>query len=333
MTSKEIIKRLITHDAPPRLGFDFAGHSDFVFVPSRRYVNLPENPYDTWGEYPELKQLTGFRGEVRRDMYGNIYGRFNGKTKGECIRGAIQDWDDYHFPMPQFDPEYRDVLLSQNLSCHEKYVLTHGGSLFSTLRDARLMSNALMDTITDPEKVSDFVNMLADYEVSVIRSIAGCGVDGWMIVDDLGTQDRTFISPASFRELFKPAYQKVANAVHEAGMSMFMHSCGKNTDLMEDLIDAGIDVFQFDQPDVYPSEVLARDYAHRVVFYSPVDVQKVLPTGDQAFITTRAREMCDLFRAAGGGWIAKDYPSYGDIGVLPEWAKWAQDVIVSNSVI
>ena len=39
------------------------------------------------------------------------------------------------------------------------------------------------------------------------------------------------------------------------------------------------------------------------------------------------------FRAAGGGWIAKDYPSYGDIGVEKEWAKWAEDVIVKNSAI
>ena len=29
----------------------------------------------------------------------------------------------------------------------------------------------------------------------------------------------------------------------------------------------------------------------------------------------------------------KDYPSYGDIGVDPKWAKWAQDVIEANSAI
>ena len=110
-----------------------------------------------------------------------------------------------------------------------------------------------------------------------------------------------------------------------------MHSCGNNLGLLDDLIDAGIDVFQFDQPDVYPTETLARKYAERVVFYSPVDIQKVLPTGDRGFIESRATEMCALFREAGGGWIAKDYPSYGDIGVEKEWAGWAQKIIVENS--
>lgn len=99
MTSKEIIKRLIAHDAPPRFGYDLYGLSDIHYIPSRSYMNLSTNPYADWGEYPELKKLTGFSGEVRQDIYGNIYGRFYGKTKGECIRGSIQDWDDYNYPI------------------------------------------------------------------------------------------------------------------------------------------------------------------------------------------------------------------------------------------
>ena len=333
MTSKEIIRRLVAHDDPPRFGFDFCDLTDFTWVNSRRYINLPPNPYDTWGDYPELKKLTGFNGEVRRDMHGNIYGRFNGRTKGECIRGAIQDWDDYEFFMPEFDPEYRRTLLDMDLTHHEKYVLGRGSSLFSVLRDARLIANALMDTITDPETVAGFVDMLAEHEAAVIRSVAGCGIDGWFFGDDLGTQETSLMSPASFRKLFKPAYHKVAQAAHDAGMAVFMHSCGNDYGLMEDLIDAGINVFQFDQPDLYPTEVLAREFAGRVSFHSPVDIQKVLPTGDRAFIESRARQMCELFRAAGGGWIAKDYPSFGDIGVDREWASWAEKVIVDNSAI
>ena len=76
--------------------------------------------------------------------------------------------------------------------------------------------------------------------------------------------------------------------------------------------------------------MLAREFAHRAVFYSPVDIQKVLPTGDRELIEKRTAEMCELFRAAGGGWIAKDYGSYSDIGIELEWAGWAQAVIEKN---
>lgn len=333
MRSKEIIKRLVAHDSPPRIGYEFRGISDFVWTGSRTYINLPENPYNSWGIYPELRELTGFHGETRRDIYGNIYGRFEGKTKGECIRGVIRDFEDYEYFIPEFDTTHRDRLLAKGFADSEKFVMASGNFLFSALRDARLMPNALMDTITDKEAVLDFMDRISDHEVEVIKSIAGCGIDGWFFGDDWGTQDRTFVSPATFRELFKPAYKKVTAAAHEAGMSTFFHSCGYNYEFMEDFIDAGIDVFQFDQPDAYPCEVLANEFAHRAVFFSPVDVQKVLPTGDREFIESRALEMCKLFKKAGGGWIAKDYPSYGDIGVKTEWAEWARDVIVANSTI
>ncbi|MBR4866304.1 MAG: hypothetical protein IKU11_06430 [Clostridia bacterium] len=331
MKSKEIIKRIIRHDAPPRLGYDFMDQSDLIGFDSRRYVDLPFDPYSDWGRYPELEKLTGFSGETRRDMYGNIYGRFNGKTKGECIRGAIQDWEEDRYPIPNFDPTYREVLLKKNLADSEKYVIAYGSSLFSALRDARLITNALMDTIIEPEAVKDFIEKVADHEVAVIRSIAGGGIDGWFFWDDWGTQERTLISPESFRELFKDSYRKVADAAHEVGMDVFMHSCGYNYAFMEDLIDAGIDVFQFDQPDVYPTEVLVKEFADRAVFHSPVDIQKVLPTGDRELIESRTEEMCRLFRESGGSWIAKDYPAYGDIGIDPAWARWAEDVILKNS--
>ena len=332
-TSKEIIKRLLNHDHPIRFGYDFHGLSDMVMTGSRRYVNLPDNPYDAWGIYPELAAQTGFHGETRRDIYGNIYGRFEDKTKGECIRGVIRDWEDYDYLIPDFDPHYRDRLLSKNFAANDHFVMAGGASLFSALRDARLMPNALADTITDPEAVEAFLGRIADHEVAIIQSIAHCGIDGWMMGDDWGTQDRTFISPASFRALFKPAYKRVVDAAHEAGMHVLFHSCGYNYEFMEDFLDIGFDAFQFDQPDAYPTEVLAREFAHRAVFYSPVDIQKVLPTGDRELIEHRALEMCRLFRAAGGGWIAKDYPTYHDIGVDEQWARWAQDVITANSKI
>ena len=54
---------------------------------------------------------------------------------------------------------------------------------------------------------------------------------------------------------------------------------------------------------------------------------------DREIIESRALRMCELFRSVGGGWIAKDYPTYGDIGVQEEWAGWARDVIIRNSAL
>ena len=113
-------------------------------------------------------------------------------------------------------------------------------------------------------------------------------------------------------------------------MAKFMHSCGYIYKIISMFIEAGVDVFQFDQPDAYPAERLSEEFGDRAVFHSPVDIQKVLPTGDLELIGRRAAEMCEIFDK-NKAWIAKDYPTYHDIGVDPAWAKHAETVIVERT--
>lgn len=330
MTPREIIRRVVSHRDAPRIGWNFnSEHNDFTGVGGRAYLPAPPDPYADWGNHEELKKLTGFSGEVRRDRFGNIYGRFNGKTKGECIRGAIVDWDDFEqYKMPEIDCTRRDKLLAMNLAACEKYVMTGGASLFSALRDARLMANALADTVLEPEMVTAFLDRIVEHELAVLDTIAGCGIDCAMFGDDWGTQTSTFVSPETFRELFFPQYKRIFDAYHERGIAIFMHSCGYIYKFIPMFIEAGVDVFQFDQPDAYPAETLSEEFGDRAVFHSPVDIQKVLPTGDLELIGRRAAEMCGIFDK-NKAWIAKDYPTYHDIGVDPAWAKHAENIIVS----
>ena len=90
---------------------------------------------------------------------------------------------------------------------------------------------------------------------------------------------------------------------------------------MPDLLDAGVDAFQFDQPALYDMPRLAALLRERkAALWSPVDIQKILPTGDRVKIEAGAREMYDTFA---GGLICKNYPDLYGIGVQPEWDTWA----------
>jgi len=43
--------------------------------------------------------------------------------------------------------------------------------------------------------------------------------------------------------------------------------------------------------------------------------------------------MVNNFKKCGGSLIAKDYGSWQDLNVLPEWQQWARDVIIANAAI
>jgi hypothetical protein len=265
---------------------------------------------------------------------GDIYGRLGHKTKGECVKGALQDgWETleaWRPPIIDEEGENGPGVYGEG----DKYVL--GGlpfAIFSSLRDCRHMDNALMDTLLEPDNVRAFLDRILDLAVKILDRAAANGIDGIIMADDMGTQLNLFFSPETFRTLFKPYYTKLAGEIHRRGMDFFLHSCGKVYDIVADLIQAGVDVFQFDQPELSGSEVWAGEFGGRAVFYCPVDIQKIMVTGDKRLIQEGALAMVRAFKKHGGSLIAKDYPTWHDINVLPEWAQWARDIIIANAAL
>jgi hypothetical protein len=66
----------------------------------------------------------------------------------------------------------------------------------------------------------------------------------------------------------------------------------------------------------------------QAALWSPVDIQKILPTGDRAIIEAGAREMYDIFE---GGLICKNYGDLAGIGVEEAWDDWAYNTILARA--
>ena len=339
MTSREIIRRIIDHDHPPRIGLDFLGDNpkDILHVSAAKLVRPDGMEIEKWGCDPALTaRVPDFKGELKLTIIGNIFGRLDQKTQGECVKGALQDgWDLLEtLVLPSIDEEKDREFENAGWKNSDKYILAGMPfAVWSPLRDMRLIDQALMDTILEPEYVKSFLEKITNLMVKIIERAHKNGVQAIMIADDLGTQKDIFFSPETFKTLFKPAYKKVADELHNRGMKFFMHSCGKVYRHVPELIDAGIDVFQFDQPELTGSKVWADEFGSRAVFYCPVDIQKIMTTGDEKLIKNSALEMTENFKKCGGSLIAKDYGNWQDINVLPEWQQWARDVIIANAEI
>ena len=339
MTSREIIDRLMEHREPPRFGMDFLnGTTDFTGARIMKPIFPYEPRLADWGRHPELLERLGdFSGEVKLNEFGDIYGRLRGETGGECVRGCLEgDWGrltDYSFP--DYDPGHDREVLSEDFANGDKYAVGYlPFAIFSRFRDSRRMENALADTLLEPGCVAELLLKEKAVLLTAVRKAAELGFDAVAFADDLGTQNALFISPETFRKIFKPVYAAVAGEAHERGLKFIMHSCGMVYEIIPDLIDAGIDCFQFDQPELHGSERLAKNFGNRVVFYSPVDIQKIMPTGDRKIIEDGALYMMDNFRKhCRGGLIVNDYGSWADLHVEEEWAQWARDVVVANAGI
>lgn len=184
-------------------------------------------------------------------------------------------------------------------TCPDKYVLGNMGiSGFGTMTAIRGFSELLEGIYTDPEKVIALAEKVFDFERGLIRQFARQSVNGIAFWDDWGTQQALMIDPHQWRKLFKPLYRRQFALCRELGLHVFFHSCGQVTEIVNDLIEIGVDMLNLSQMTLYMEEV-ASIGAGRTCFACPVDLQRTLYT-DRTTIKNQIARLIKLFGNGGG---------------------------------
>ncbi len=330
MRSKTLIQRVLAFDRPGRIGLDFnpPHASDIAVRPVTRFI---QTPFSAWGRHaPLLGQVPNFDGDLMQDPYGVIFGRLDYYSKGEPVKGPLEDgWEALEsYTLPQIHPLPPPV----NDPHADKFILGQIGSPFSIMRSLRRMDNLFTDLYDAPGQVARLAQMVQAYCVEQITCAARASCDGVVIYDDWGTQTALLISPRLWRKFFLPLYASLVAAAHASGLKFFMHSCGYVLPIIAPLIEAGVDAFNFDQPELVGVERLAAEFGGRVTFWCPVDIQKVMPGGQRPEIEASARAMLRGFHRC-GGFIAKDYPQWEAVNVAEDWAQWAREVFLREGSV
>jgi uroporphyrinogen-III decarboxylase len=144
---------------------------------------------------------------------------------------------------------------------------------------------------------------LANLE-KIAERVAG-HVDVVMICGtDFGTQNSSFCSVDTFRELWLPHYRAVDAWIHRnTSWKTFKHSCGAVEKFMPSFIEAGFDILnpvQCSAAGMNPAQ-LKEKYGERLVFWGGgVDTQTILPFGTPAQVREQVLRRCQILSRGGG---------------------------------
>jgi uroporphyrinogen-III decarboxylase len=121
---------------------------------------------------------------------------------------------------------------------------------------------------------------------------------------DFGTQRGLFISPAAYRDLYKPFQKLINDKIHElTDWKVFIHSCGSVYELIPDFIEAGFDILnpvQCSAEGMEP-ERLKKEFGNQLVFWGGgVDTQKTLPFGTRDDVYREVCERIEIFGKSSG---------------------------------
>jgi uroporphyrinogen decarboxylase len=184
-----------------------------------------------------------------------------------------------------------------------------GGNLLETGQFLYRNDNFLMLLAAEPARVHRFLDKLVEFHLANLERFLGAVgpyIDIVLFGDDLGMQTGPQMSPAMYREFFKPRHAAMWRRAKElANVKVMLHCCGGVRPLLADLIDAGLDAInpvQISCRGMNAAE-LKRDFGKDLTFWGGgCDTQKILPLGTPELVREHVQEQVRIL-APGGGFV------------------------------
>ena len=314
MHSKEIVRRAIEFDNPPRLPFwQHWNHK------------MPGFPDDVCNIWEMDRQEAGwFFDTPGADDWGCGWSMTEKKNIGQVSKFPLADWSDlerYHPPNPR-NPFYYERLGPIIDAAENRYVaITAHALLFSRLNRLRSFADTMEDFYLEPERVHRVLDMIVDFKIQQCDELYrrfGDRIHGLYMADDLGTQEGTFFSQKTFDEFFRPRYIKIFDAIHACGWHVILHSCGHINAFVPTFIELGVDVLNMNQSRNYDIIQFGEQFRGKVCFLATVDIQATMPRGIEEEIREEARLLVKHWNTPKGGMIVFDYGEWPAIDVQPE---------------
>jgi len=156
-------------------------------------------------------------------------------------------------------------------------------SIFTRARELVGEETLLVSMYEEPAYVEGLVARITDFFLEINGAyLDRCReyLDVYYFGTDFGTQRALFISPEHFRAFFKPQLKRVADQAKQYGLPVMFHTCGCVAEIIDDLIDCGIDILdpvQVSAHHMAPDDLVR--FKGRIAFNGGVSTQTTLPFG------------------------------------------------------
>lgn len=231
-----------------------------------------------------------------------------------------------HYPWPDMDDPSRVAHVRQQarqLAEEDRYAIIATPWLLFPLERAFAMQGMeqfLLNLAGHPEfaralllKIAGLCQTLMGH---FLREL-GDNVDIIKIGDDLGMQERLLISPRMYRQVLKPIHAAfIAFIKQHTRAKVFFHSDGDIFDLVDDLVEIGVDILnpiQTSAGRMANLGELKRRYGRNLVFCGAVDTHRILPFGSQDEVRQEVRRVVRLLGPGGGYMLASVHTIMDDV--------------------
>ncbi len=120
--------------------------------------------------------------------------------------------------------------------------------------------------------------------------------------DDVAGQNGLMFNPEIFKKYFLPIYEKMIEQVKKYNLVFGWHCCGSVNEILPDIIDAGIDVFDVVQTSAKGMgiENIYKLYGKEVCLHGGIDIQDLLVKRSSEEVRKEVKRIKELWGNSGG---------------------------------
>ncbi len=230
--------------------------------------------------YERPLKLTG--GKYTKGLYIDEWGcRFHIAEEGLMgivSEPRIAEWTDLQDLIPPEEMLHPDKdEINRYCKATDKFVYSNCIIRpFERFQFLRTMEQSFIDVMFEEQGYLDLLKILHEHFCKEVEVWCKTDIDAIFLMDDWGTQDALMVPPAVFTTHFKPMYKDYCEIAHHYGKKVFMHSDGYITDIIDDLIEVGVDAIN-SQVFCMNMQELSERFKGRITFWGEIDRQSLLP--------------------------------------------------------
>jgi len=313
MTSRERVHRCLAFDHPDRAPRDQWALPGVLATRAEEWRALVERyPSDFGGvpfRYGASTRAKGREYRVGRwaDEWGSVWEAKEDGVAGEVKDPPLASWDVLGTFTPPWELLDGADLSGVNEACARSGLFIKAPCCprpFERMQFLRGTEALFLDLAWGVPEAMRLREMVHDYYMRELAMWVRTDVDAVMFMDDWGTQTALLISPAQWREVYKPLYKDYCDLAHAHGKRLFMHSDGFIEAIYPDLIEIGVDALN-SQLFCMDIEGLGERFRGKITFWGEIDRQHILPHGTVEDVREAVRRVRRALESPAGGAIAQ----------------------------
>lgn len=236
--------------------------------------------------------------------------------------GPIQSWADFEaYPFDNFSARYWEFwaphleALENTMPAGMKAVGGCGNGVFELSEDLVGYEPMCLLQFEEPALFGALYQRIGDLMVELWAQLIeryGHLFAVFRMGDDLGFKTSTLMSPGVIIEHIVPQYRRIVALAHDADKPFLLHSCGNIFNVMDAIIDTGIDAKHSNEDEIAPFDEWITRYGDRLGNFGGIDLNVLtIRSPDEVYDTVlsegaRFRGMTAGF-ALGSGNSIPDY--------------------------